>query len=121
MDKKKRKVSSAMKPYIEFVLKRDGIPYEAERESDYWMFTMSISNRRFTEVLEDALCEKQRNQYKSRIPVYSFRTLKNRDKLERLMCLNQKRGYHILKQDETKYFAAVDHQHWNEMSGAFFM
>lgn len=109
MDKKKRKVSSAMKPYIEFVLKRDRIPYEAKRESDYWMFTMSISNRRFTEVLEDALCEKQRNQYKSRIPVYSFRTLKNRDKLERLMCLNQKRGYHILKQDETKYFAAVDH------------
>lgn len=109
MDNRTRRVSSAMEPYIKFVLKRDGILYKAKKISDYWLFQMDISNHRFTEVLEDALCEKQRNKYISRIPVYSFRTLMNREKLERLMKLNQRRGYHILKQDEAKYFAAVDH------------
>ena len=91
MDNRTRKVSSAMEPYIKFVLERDGIPYQMEKRPDFWLFQMDM-----------------RNKYISRIPVYSFRTLMNRDKLERLMALNQRRGYHILKQDEAKYFAAVD-------------
>lgn len=107
MDNRRRKVSSAMKPYIAYVLERDKIPYQTKEMSGFWLFQMDITNRRFTEVLEDALCEKQRNKYISRIPVYSFRTLMNSEKLERLMKLNQRRGYHILKQDELKYFAAV--------------
>lgn len=107
MDNRRRKVSSAMKPYIEFVLQRDNIPYKTEKFPEYWIFQMTISNQRFTEVLEDALCEKQRNRYISKTPVYSFRTLMNQEKLEHLMTLNHRRGYHILKQDELKYFAAV--------------
>lgn len=88
MDNRIRKVSSVMKPYIEFVLKRDEIPYKMKRKSDCWLFQMDISNRRFTEVLEDALCEKQRSRYISHIPVYSFRTLMNREKLGRLIMVS---------------------------------
>lgn len=107
MDKKKRKVSRVMKPYIELVLQRDAIPYTCEIAREGYIFTIAISNRRFTEVIEDALCEKQRNRYISRIPVYSYRTLMNREKLERLMRLNQRRGYHILESDQEKYFSRM--------------
>ena len=38
MDNRKRKVSSAMEPYIKFVLERDGIPYQMEKRPDFWLF-----------------------------------------------------------------------------------
>lgn len=106
MEDKRRKVSSVMEPYIKFVLKRDHIPAHSWKEGDHYIFAMNISSRRFTEVLEDALCEKQREKYLSNTPVYSYRTLKNPEKLRRLMELNNRRGYHILKCDEKKYYAS---------------
>ena len=66
MESRVRKVSSVMKPYIVLVLKRDGIPFVYTKVEDDYVFTIQISNRRFTEVLEDALCEKQRERYISR-------------------------------------------------------
>lgn len=108
MESRVRKVSSVMKPYIVLVLKRDGIPFVYTKVEDDYVFTIQISNRRFTEVLEDALCEKQRERYISRIPVYSYRTLMNQSKLQRLQKLNNRSGYHVLKADEEKYFATYD-------------
>ena len=108
MENNPRKVSSVMKPYIIFVLQRDEIPYICCKEKNCYYFFMSISNRRFTEVLEDALCEKQRENYISRTPVYSYRTLMNRQKLHRLQTLNKRKGYHVLKADEKRYFATYN-------------
>lgn len=98
-----RNVSSTMKPFIVFVLKRDKIPYRVEPSGDGYKFYLKISSRRFTEVLEDALCEKQRRTTMSRTPVYSLRTMRNPEKRDRLMRLNGRKGFHILKQDREKY------------------
>ena len=96
---KKRKISSVMEPYIRNVLERDKIPYRSTVKNDGFVFYMPLTNRQFTEVLEDALCEKQRSESKSRIPVYSARTLLNREKRSRLMNLNGKQCFHILRAD----------------------
>jgi len=101
---KKRKVSSAMEPYVRFVLQRDEIAFSVEKNGNDYFFTIPVSSRRFTEVIEDALCEKQRDCYLSRTPVYSARTLKNREKLKRLMRLNNRQGYHVLAADQEKYY-----------------
>lgn len=101
---KKRKVSSAMEPYVRFVLQRDKIPFSVEQNGNDYLFAIPVSSRRFTEVIEDALCEKQRESYLSRIPVYSARTLKNREKLKRLMRLNNRQGYHVLAADQENYY-----------------
>ena len=61
MDNRTRKVSSAMEPYIKFVLERDGIPYQMEKRPDFWLFQLDIRNRRFTEVLVEAICGKHRS------------------------------------------------------------
>ena len=54
-------------------------------------------------MLEDALCEKQRDTTICRIPVYSVRTYKNKPKFERLRKLNGKKGFRILNQDLKAY------------------
>ena len=101
---KKRNVSSAMEPYVRFVLQRDRIPFSVEQNGNNYLFAIPVSSRRFTEVIEDALCEKQRDGYISRIPVYSARTLVNKKKLKRLMRLNNRQGYHVLAADQENYY-----------------
>ena len=51
---KKRKISSVMEPYIRNVLERDKIPYRSTVKNDGFVFYMPLTNRQFTEVLEDA-------------------------------------------------------------------
>lgn len=98
-----KNVSMVMKPYVSFVLKRDHIPYQCEPDKENYKFWIPISNRRFTEVLEDALCEKQRRETWSKTPVYSLRTLRNSQKMKRLIHLNGRKGFRILRQDKEKY------------------
>ena len=47
MERKFRKASFVMEPYIEWVLKRDRIPYQRKRNGDHAEFGVAISNRRF--------------------------------------------------------------------------
>ena len=100
METRKRKSSEVMLPYIISVLKRDEIPYEVEKGC---IISAPISNRGFTEILEDALCEKQRDETECKIPVYSYRTIRNPEKFSRLKKLNGKKGFHVLQQDIPKF------------------
>lgn len=100
---KVRKVSGVMKPYMTFVLKRDNIPFRFERNGDNYLVHTAISNRRFAEVVEDSLCEKQRDTTMSKTPVYSYRTIVNREKRARLMKLYGRNGFHVLAQDMEKF------------------
>lgn len=97
---KDRNVSKAMCPYIQLVLARDGIPYRyREKESGDYVFFVACSNRRFTEAVEDAECEAQRAGTKHHTPVYSLRTLKNPEKRNMLMEINNIRAYQVLDRD----------------------
>lgn len=97
------KVSLVIWPYIKKVLIRDGIAYSVNSLNNKTILLHAgISARRFTEVLEDALCEKQRETTNSKIPVYSYRTLKNKDKRKRLIQVNEKSGFHVYIKDIEK-------------------
>lgn len=100
---KKIIVSPVMYPYVVNVLKRDHINHTFQKDSDRNCYYLKgVSKKQFTVILEDALCEKQRNQTISKIPVYSYRTLKDKKKRNRLMALNRRKGFHILKADITR-------------------
>ena len=101
-NRKEIKVSTVMWPYVRSVLKRDEISYETKKENGKILLLFSGNGKRFTEVLEDALCEKQRAESSSKLPVYSYRTLRNHEKRDRLMKLNNRRGFFVLKQDAEK-------------------
>ena len=100
MERNFRKASFVMEPYIEGVLKRDRIPYQRKHKGDHAEFGVAISNRRFQEVVEDALCEKQKAESHSSIPVYSLRTVRNREKRTRLAAWYGRNGFRILKADQ---------------------
>ena len=104
-----RKVSRVMCPYVKEVLKRDCIPYTVSKTENGYLFDMPLKNKEFTVVLEDALCEKQRDTTICRIPVYSVRTYKNKPKFERLRKLNGNNGFRILYQDRKEYQKLTQH------------
>lgn len=95
-------VSKKMKPYVQFVMERDKIPFEFSTNKKGYVLSFNGSNKDFTEVLEDALCEKQREESNSTIPVYSYNTLKNEKKRNRLMKLNRRKGFVVLRSDIKK-------------------
>lgn len=107
MEGTNRKASFVMEPYIESVLQRDQIPYQRKRKEDHTEFWLDISNRRFREVVEDALCEKQRMESCSKTPVYSMRTIRNREKRNRLALFYGKKGFHILKTDRKAWASYI--------------
>lgn len=98
---KSAKVSDVMWPYVHKVLERDGYSNMSFKSTNDGIIleVEGMSNRRFSEVVEDAKCEKQKHEQSSGIPVYSYRTLKNKRKRKRLFALNGKRGFHVLRQD----------------------
>lgn len=99
------KVSKEMREYVEQVLKRDKIPYQFDNEGT--SVIVPVSGNRFHIVVEDALCEKQRHDCSPHIPVYSYRTLMNQNKLNKLRTINKTRGFIVLRKDRRRYFNAV--------------
>lgn len=95
-------VTKSSYPYIEPICKRDGIEYEIKPspKGNGYVFSADISRSRFKELIEDIACEKQRGN--SKIPVYSYRTLQNNAKRERLSALNGTSAFHVLKSDQKK-------------------
>lgn len=88
---------------VKFVCNRDNISYEVKEENEKSV-TVEINARiDELEILEeDALCEKQRNDIGSKIPVYSYRTLINPEKKERLMKFYRHKGFIVYKPDLEK-------------------
>lgn len=96
-----KRIGNEMWCYLEIVLKRDEIPYEYHKESGY--VETHISARRFKEAVEDAFCEKQRSESLGNIPVYSLKTMKDKEKVKRLMKINGSRSFVILRKDAHEY------------------
>lgn len=92
------KVSEGMLPYVLTVLERDKISYVVD---DGWI-TVPLSGNQFHIIVEDAACEKERRF----IPVYSYRTLRDKEKFARLRELNKTPAFHLLQKDESRFFAA---------------
>ena len=89
--------------FIRKICERDQIPFTVNGETeDMVEVSITCSEDRLLEVLEDAMCERQRDETAAKIPLYSYRTLKNKEKLHRLQALNGKKGFHVLKQDMGK-------------------
>lgn len=88
---------------VKFVCNRDSIPYTVIEDNDESV-TVEINARiDELEILEeDALCEKQRNDAGSQIPVYSYHTLRNPEKKERLMKFYRRKGFIVYKSDAEK-------------------
>ena len=95
-------INGVLRKYVETICRRDCIPY-AITTVECGEISLEISTQvNVDELLEDALCEQQRDQTNAKLPVYSFRTLRNKEKLERLMDYYGKKGVHVLKEDEKK-------------------
>ena len=97
-----KRLGHEMWKYMKMVLDRDGIEYEYDEKTGEVHSGMSA--RRFKEALEDAFCEKQRDETPDgSIPVYSLKTLHNPEKLRRLKKLNGTGCFVVLGKDVDAY------------------
>lgn len=89
--------------HAKHVCDRDNINYQIVdvNESEITI-EIDLSADAIEEFEEDVLCEKQRAESTSKIPVYSYRTIRNHEKRLRLEKFYGKRGFHTLKQDYEK-------------------
>lgn len=96
---KEYRVKSEMAPHLIYVLERDKVPYQyyTPKGKSCFLFYVQANTHHFKILMEDAYCEKQRHESISNIPVYSDRTIKNREKLERLQRIYNRRGFMRLK------------------------
>ena len=95
-------ISEGLTKYVKIICQRDHIPHTITTVED-GKFSLKIPTQvNADELLEDVLCEQQRDQTNAKIPVYSYRTLSDKEKLERLMDYYGKKGFHVLKEDEKK-------------------
>lgn len=105
------RLSGALKEYMEQVLARDNVPYSVSLEPDEegkYKIKVPLSARQFHIAVEDSMCELQRNRVRAnRIPVYSFRTIKNAEKFARLRKLNGTNCFRILEKDRIRFLHAA--------------
>lgn len=88
------KVEAGKAEYLLHVLKRDRIDYT---QSGNVVFNLP-DDIDLDELEEDIACEEQRQGTQAKIPVYSKRTLENKEKLSRLQEYYEKKGFHVLQQ-----------------------
>lgn len=90
------KEGNIKREYILHVLERDKIRYSINDDGDFDL----PDDIDLTELAEDVMCEEQRQNTEAKIPVYSKRTLENKEKLLRLKAFYGKNGFHVLKSDK---------------------
>lgn len=99
----KKKYLKAHWPNVKHVCERDKYPYDIIDEDDTSITVdITVAEELMDELEEDALCEKQRQETGSKLPVYSYRTLVNKEKRDRLMAFYGKRGHFVYKSDYEK-------------------
>ena len=86
------KVEDGKTEYLLHVLKRDKIDYT---QTGNVVFNLP-DNINLEELEEDIACEEQRQGTQAKIPVYSRRTMENKEKLSRLQKYYGKKGFHVL-------------------------
>lgn len=89
------KVSEYLRDELEFVLKRDNVPYHFTGDR----ICVPLSGKAFHLAVKDALCEKERQ---GKIPVYSRETVLDTEKFNRLCALNKTGAFHILSGDRAR-------------------
>lgn len=104
-----RKVSKELRPFVTWVLERDGIPYSSQNKGGVAEIrTEDISSRRFNNVVEDAKCEKERRESGCPdIPVLSYRAAMNTERMDKLLKFYGANCFMILKEDEQKFIDAA--------------
>lgn len=90
------KEGNIKREYILHVLERDKINYSVTDDGDFSL----PGDIDLTELAEDVMCEEQRQNTEAKIPVYSKRTLENKEKFARLKAFYGKNGFHVLKSDK---------------------
>ncbi|MGN0485540.1 MAG: hypothetical protein ACI4HI_18530 [Lachnospiraceae bacterium] len=99
-----RKIEKNIYPYMTRVLKRDGIKFSVKEQPNYYEVESDITSRRFNALIEDAKCEKQReNSSCPDIPVVSYKTAINPEKVARILSEFHTDCFVLLKSDETKF------------------
>lgn len=103
-----RKVSTELTPIVEWVLERDGFKYSAQDMGDYTEFRIEdISSRRFSDVIEDAKCEKERRESLTpEIPVLSYRAMLDPKRMVRLLDLYGADCCTVYSKDTERYIEA---------------
>ena len=79
-------INQELLPFYKKVCKRDEIDYHIICKDGTFFLDAAISNRQFRILREDAVCEKECEASQTKIPVYSYRTLKNPNKFKRKTC-----------------------------------
>ena len=104
-----RKVSKELYPYVVWVLERDGLSYSAKDMGGYAEFCLKgVSSRRFTNVIEDAKCEKERRESPTpNVPVLSYRAAMNTQRMKKLLDFYEADCFAICEGDEQKYYNNV--------------
>lgn len=104
-----RKVSKELHPCVAWVLERDGIPYSAQDMGGYMEIqTEGVSSRRFSNVVEDAKCEKERRESLiPDIPVLSYRAAMNPERMVSLLNSYGANCFVICEGEEQRYFDTV--------------
>lgn len=106
-----RTVIKDLSPFVAWVLERDGIPYtsrEIEGIGQYTEFQTDISARRFRNVLEDAVCEKERRASPTPdIPILTYRAALNPVRMRALLTFYDMNCFVVLGTDQKKYFHKI--------------
>ena len=90
------KENAGKKEFIFHVLERDNIRYSVTEDGSFIL----PDDIDLIELAEDVACEEQRQSTEAKIPVYSKRTLENKEKLARLKAFYGKNGFHVLEKDK---------------------
>ena len=106
-----RTVSKDLSPFVAWALERDGISYmsrEIEGIGCYTEFQADLSNRKFRNIVEDAICEKERRASPTPdIPVLSYRAALNPVRMRALLDYYGADCFVIREQDQTRYYYTV--------------
>ena len=96
-------INQELLPFYKKVCKRDEIDYHIICKDGTFFLNAAISNRQFRILREDAVCEKECEASQTKIPVYSYRTLKNPNKFKRLRKVNGRTTFRIMEKDLERY------------------
>ena len=110
-DWKTRKVSKIMAPYLRKELDHRKIKYKFT-PGDPGIIETELSNKQFHEIMENALCVKQRVESRSKLPVLSLGMITNdrrfTEKSRELAGPDGSFAFHILHKDYENYMNYVN-------------
>lgn len=104
-----RRVRKELAPYMSWALERDKISYNIRDMLDYVEFmTDGLSSRQFTNLYEEAECEKERLESPTpEIPVLSYRAAMNTKRMKKILEYYGADCFVLRKKEYTKYLQTI--------------